>query len=107
VDGEEVVLSTAEINEHLAGITYKPGWKFSAYEDRYEGQHIFILAALPNAYRADETMDIGVRTAVPPLLTTEQLDEWLIWRLIRIESHEAREFLQRDGKPIFDPHRVG
>jgi hypothetical protein len=24
--------------------------------------------------------------------------------VIRIESHEAREFLKRDGLPIYDPH---
>jgi hypothetical protein len=42
---------------------------------------------------------------LPPMPSVEYLDVWLQWRLNRIEIHEAREHLRRDGKPVFDPHR--
>jgi hypothetical protein len=37
-------------------------------------------------------------------IRTIALEEWLAWRLGRLEVHEMREFLKRDGRVIFDPH---
>jgi hypothetical protein len=34
----------------------------------------------------------------------QALEDWIAWRLSRLEVHEMREFLKRDGKVISDPH---
>lgn len=83
-----------------------PGWSLEFYEDPWEGPHVHIVATLPDAYRPGETIDIGVRSAIPPLRDASSLHYWLTWRLTRIFSHEVREFLKVDGKAVFDPHAL-
>jgi hypothetical protein len=103
------VISVARMNAALAGLVYKNGWTFSVYTDEWEGPHIFIVARLPNSYKPSETLDVGVRSAIPPMETVADFHRWLMWRIIRIESHEAREFLRysHGGGPVFDPHKEG
>jgi hypothetical protein len=47
---------------------------------------------------------LDVHSMLPPMRDTIALEEWLAWRLGRLEVHEMREFLKRDGRVIFDPH---
>ena len=98
------MLSVPEIQEHLAAITYKPGWTIRAYMGRWEGPHVVITTVVPDSYHPSETVTLDVHSMLPPMRSGDDLDEWLAWRLARIEVHEMREFLRRDGKPIYDPH---
>jgi hypothetical protein len=98
------MLPLEDIRAHLGRITYRPGWTFEAYEDEHEGYKLRILAPVENSYRPGETVDLGIDSFLPPLETTHELETWLAWRLRRIESHESREWLRRDGQLISDPH---
>jgi hypothetical protein len=98
------MLSTAQIASHLERITYRPGWTITAQDDEWEGQQIRIVAPVPNSYRPGQTVDLGITSFLPPMQTTADLERWLIWRLARIENHEAREFFRVDGHIRYDPH---
>jgi hypothetical protein len=100
-----LMLSTADINRELDRIAYKPGFTFKAYDDQWEGQKIRIQAEVPDAYNPDETVTLGIDSFLPPLLDEWEVRRWLMWRLLRIENHEAREFFRLDGNILWDPHR--
>lgn len=97
------VLTVEQLQAHVKRLTYRPDWTFEVYEGEFEGPHIFIVATVQDSYR-DGKLELGVRSAIPPMESTEQFERWLLWRLIRIECHEAREFFKRDGQIISDPH---
>lgn len=98
-------LTLAEIQAALNAVTYRPGWTFTAAEDPFgEGHTVRLEGPVPNAYRPDETVVLGINSYLPPIPDAAYLDRWLLWRLQRVEAHETREWLQRDGRPIFDPH---
>jgi hypothetical protein len=97
-------VTVAELATHAKRLTYRPGWVFQVYEGAHEGPHIVIAATLPDSTRPGETVDVRIDSAVPPLDTLAQFERWLLWRLRIVESHECREWLKRDGLPIFDPH---
>lgn len=98
------VLSTEQIRDHLARLSYRPGWSFQLREHPFEGHQVFIIGKdLPDSY-STSNLDIGVLSFLPPMPDTTYLEQWIAWRLARIETHEMREFLKRDGQPIFDPH---
>jgi hypothetical protein len=101
------MLDIAEIQEELARITYKPGWRFLAYAGEWEGPHLVIQADLPDAYNPGQTVVVDIHSMLPPFRDVAGLHAWLAWRLGRIEIHEMREFFRVDGKPIFDPHAPG
>jgi hypothetical protein len=100
------MLTTPEIHAHLRRLAYKPGWEFQVYDGRWEGQHLVIRTEVPDTY-SDQTVVLDVHSMLPPMRDTRALEEWLAWRLGRLELHELREFLKRDGRPIFDPHAPG
>lgn len=101
------MLTSKQINEHLSHISYKDGWKFEVHESEWEGPFIRILVDVPDTYNEGETTTLGINTFIPPTKDTEEFERWLLARVIRIESHEAREFFKRDGEVIFDPHAEG
>lgn len=98
------MLTTPEIQAHLWRLAYKPGWTFEAYDGRWEGQHIVIRTHVPDTYNEGQTVVLDVHSMLPPMRDTQALEEWLAWRLGRLEQHEMREFLKRDGEVIYDPH---
>lgn len=98
------MLSTAEVQQELARVSYKPGWSFEAYEGQWEGQHIVISAQLMDGYDHSRVVDLRIDWFPDPFQNLQQLYYALAKRLARIEVHEMREFLQVDGRPLFDPH---
>jgi hypothetical protein len=98
------VLTTGEIAAHLERLSYKDGWEFSVYDGRWEGQHLVIRTVVPDTYHPGESLVLDVHSMLPPMRDTAQLEEWLAWRLARIEVHEMREFFKRDGQVLFSPH---
>lgn len=98
------MLTTEQIREHLTHLSYKPGWSFEVYDGRWEGQHIAIRGEVEDSYRPGEKTVLDVHSMLPPMTGTGALEAWLIWRLCRLEVHEAREFFKRDGRVLFDPH---
>ena len=101
------LLSTQVLRAHLAKLTYKPGWAFEVYDGRWEGQHVVIRVDVPDTFNPGETVTLDVHSMLPPMRSTHQFEEWIAWRLARLEVHEMREFLKRDGRVIFNPHAPG
>lgn len=100
------MLTTAEIAGWIGQMSYRPGWSFQVYETGFEDPWLLILAKnQADSRNPGASIDLGIRSPIPPMENFDQLDRWLIWRLERVESHECREWLQVDGRPIFDPHR--
>lgn len=102
-----MILSTPDIAAELATITYKPGWRFRVYDGAWEGQHFVITTRVRDAHNEGQMTTLDVHSMLPPMESPAQFRRWLGWRLARIEVHEMREFLQRRGAPIFDPHAEG
>lgn len=98
------VLTVADLAAHLHGITYRTGWTLSVYEGRFEGPHLRIHATVENSYSPGDPVELDVHTFIPPMVDAAQFDAFLAWRLGRVEIHECREWLKRDGLPLFDPH---
>jgi len=98
------VLTTAEIQAHLEKVTYKPGWEFEVYDGRWEGQHMVIRTKVEDTYNPGTMTTLDVHSMLPPMRDTDALNEWLTWRLGRIEIHEMREFFKVEGKVVFNPH---
>lgn len=92
------------LRDVLGEVEYVPGWEFRLDDDPYEGPVLWILADVPNAYRPGETQRLEIETYVPPLVDRNAALAWLDWRLLRVATHEHREFFRVNGKPYSDPH---
>lgn len=102
-----MALTTDQIRACLKRITYKPGYRFTVYDGQWEGQHLVITTAVPDAYHPDRTVTLDIHSPLPPMPDDAALHAWLMWRLWRIETHELREWFRVDGVPVSDPHAPG
>lgn len=98
------MVTTAQVAQRLERISYKPGWTFEVYDGEWEGRHLTISCEVPDAFAAGRTTTLRVECFLHPMGSLEAFERWLAWRLARIEVHEMREFLKRDGEVIFPPH---
>lgn len=64
-----------------------------------------ITTVVPDAYHLDKTVTLDVHSMLPPMRKEDDLKNWLMWRLARIEVHEMREFFRIDGEVADDPHK--
>lgn len=101
------LLTTEQIRAHLGRLTYKPGWSFEVRDAAWEGPFVRILVEVEDSYSPGATTILGINSFIPAVTSPEALEHWLLQRIIRIESHEAREFFKRDGQVVFDPHADG
>jgi hypothetical protein len=100
------VLTAEQIRQRLGELRYRPNWTWELHEDPWEGAFIrFVATNVEDSY-GGSPIDIGFNTWLPPMQNTEQLDLFVQWRLWRAESHESREWMQRGGRPLFDPHNA-
>ena len=97
-------MTVAEMQAVVARIAYRPGWSIAVEEHEHEGAHIRIVCTVEDSYHPGSTIDLGITSAIPPMRSEEQLVDWMLWRLKRIEEHEVREWLRFDGEVWSDPH---
>ena len=100
-------LTVPDLQALLDVVTYKPGWRFELYDGRMEGPHVAIWTQVLDAYDPETTTVLDVHSMLPPMRSAEQFYDWLLWRICRIETHEAREFLRVAGAVYDDPHADG
>jgi hypothetical protein len=98
------MLSAAEVRDVVETLTYRPGWAMSLYLDPHEGLHVAIEAEVDDAYHPGQMIHLDIHSALPPFADEDAVEQWMLWRLERIGSHEVREWLRRDGRIVSDPH---
>lgn len=103
------MLTVEQMRAILDGLTYRPGWTMSIEENEHEGPYLRVVGETKNTYNENEDIDLGINTYLSPndRRGEDAFLDFLVWRLVRIESHEAREWLRRDGVAIADPHIPG
>lgn len=91
-------------------LEYRPGWTFSLVDlDRGQGSTgltFQIVSVGYDTYNPDRGRTYRVRHyfPVPPASYNRQSwEEWVLDCLLKVESHEACEFLQIQGKRPFAP----
>lgn len=95
--------------EYVSGIQYKPGWKMWAeQQSQYEGGAVLVVRT-PRLKSVDGDGTTVSITARFDLDRGAIRRKWM-WRklilfhLVRLEVHEVREYLKRDGVTLFAPH---
>lgn len=101
------MLDFKALQEIASHWSIQPGWKFEIYQTQFQGPWIAITAKVPNAYNPEETVDLRIKSPLPPMKDEEAFQTWMQWRLRGIANHEVDEWFQKDGKAIFDPHADG
>ena len=81
-------LSTAEIQAELERVSYKPGWTFTCYDGRWEGQHLAITVEVPDATRPGRTVTLDVHSSLPPSQTCPTCTRG--WRGASVASRTTR-----------------
>jgi hypothetical protein len=99
-------LTFEELRAELAKYCYRDGWALTVFMDPWESSCLYVVADVPDAYNPGSTVELRIRSNIPPMPSREYFAVWLQWRLSMIESHEARELLRRrdTNRPVFDPH---
>lgn len=99
------MLTNQEIAKIVSEFSWYPGWTFDVYEHQFEGLRIRIIGRhVEDSYNPGKYVDLGIDDFLPPFETRKQLRDWIIWRLERINSHEAREWFLDNGERVYDPH---
>lgn len=102
----EPMLTSAELARELAKVSYRPGWVFSIMEDLHQGPTLRIVAQVEDGYHPGKMLDLGINSRIPDIITEpKQFHRWLLWRVLEIESHEAREYFRVNGELLRDPHQ--
>jgi hypothetical protein len=101
-----LMLTLHQIRLHLDTLEYRDGVTWHATEDPWEGIKIRIQYQVEDTYNPGHTTTLGIDSYLSPndRASEEALDLWFCWRMWRIEGHEAREYVKRNGTPLYDPH---
>jgi hypothetical protein len=87
-------------------VKYKSDWSIGVFQDPYEGPTLLLVAEVEDGYDPDKTTMLRIRSNIPHHTLDVEFFQWLQWRLVQVEIHEAREYFHVDGKPFSDPHDV-
>lgn len=90
------------LRELLRHFTYRPGWEFRVHQGR-----LTITATVVDAYNPTQNIPLSFSQMIP-LHTPNYFDwtRWLFDQVMNVERHEAREFFQINGVPVYDPQDV-
>lgn len=109
----------------LARYTYKPGFIMEIRPDGFGYGHVLSVRMAVQDSREPRLDDehwagrplgprmvqVGFNERMPPSIAerqdAEQFARWLAGALMKLERHESREWLRRDGEIYDDPHAEG
>lgn len=98
-------LTYQELVNAFRQVSYRrPGWELSMFADPFEGPCLMIKGRTTDFVDPDETVELRIRSLIPPMESVAQFYYWLLWRLTQVESHETREAFWVDGEVFRDPH---
>lgn len=99
------------LEELVAGLEYRPGWKFTLQDiDRGQGSEgltLDIVTSGYNSYHPERGPNYSVHhlMPVPPAAYDRQSwQRWLLNCLLLVEQHECCEFFQVNGKRPYAPN---
>ena len=110
-----------EIEAELSRWTFMPGYRFVLRRNTpavIDGIRLFdhdagileIHSRVPDSHNPDRQIDVVATYPMPMNLFMhgpEQFTRWLRHAVQHRMSHEADEWLKRDGEMVFDPHANG
>jgi hypothetical protein len=101
-----MLLTIEKLKERVNQFIYRPGWTMEVYEGAFEGPMLHVRTVEDDTTKPGEKLEIDVFSPIPPMLSIEQFDLFIHWRLKRIEIHESMEFLRlkSNGRAVFYPH---
>ena len=96
------------LQRELTRWSYKPGWTMRIQPDPgpWETGILCVRYQTPDTYDPQRVITIGGQEMVS-LSVVEGMVPFGLWletALMRMEQHELREWLRRDGKIYNDPH---
>lgn len=99
----------AGLQELVASLTYKPGWRF-VLEERHDddgsgGLTFAVISCTEDSRKPGQMIRVYHPFLVPPASYNRRC--WVAWirdRLADVENHELGEFLLVDGVREFGPH---
>jgi hypothetical protein len=99
-------LTLEELQRELTRYKYRDGWDMTIFQDPWEGAVWYLRADVVDGYDPSKTIEVRIRSNIPPIPDAAYFAVWLQWRLNQVELHEAREYLQvrETGRPVYDPH---
>lgn len=101
------MLNNQQLKDGLKRVTYKPEFSFYIYEpDDIQGVYILIEVSTRNAYNSKDTVQLEIKSPVPPMRNSYEFHRWLLWRIKQIELHELLEWFKIDGECMIDPHDI-
>ncbi len=88
------LLTVQQMQERAAQYTYRKGWTIEVREGVFEGAHLEIVCLLEDSVEIGKMTEFRVNSSIPPQLSIQQFDLFILNRLLRIESHECREWFK-------------
>jgi hypothetical protein len=98
------LLAARDLQAIADRLTY-PAATFRVRDDPFEGPVVRATITVSNAY-GGAPLELGWNWYPSPndRVNADAFKVALAWRIARHGNHEAREFLQEDGRPVNDPH---
>jgi hypothetical protein len=104
-----------ELRELVAGMRYRRGWRFRLIADldreqASEGLTFHVVALVENStpyngMQAGDSFRVSHTFIVPAAsYNRSSWKRWILDCLLKVEQHEACEFLELDGERCFRPH---
>ena len=98
-------MNLAQLRAELARFTYKPNVQLRI-DGTGEGWAVLrIIVNTKNTYRPTEGIEVIHSTPLPSIIANpDHFADFLRHCIKAFETHEADEWLRRDGDMLFDPH---
>jgi hypothetical protein len=95
----------------ISRLTYMQGWEFVLREGMNRGQGskgdtlvIYVTVLDSTDPEREDVIQVGHYFPVPPAAYNERSwRRWVFEQVLLVERHEAMEFFQVDGKPVYPP----
>lgn len=88
-------------------VKYKPGWSFNVMGFAGSARGLNVRIETINSITGEQAI-LGHQFSIPRnahLWTREQCEEWVLRRILDVETHEACEFFRiEDQRPYFPGH---
>lgn len=98
--------SLESVKATLERITYKPGYRLIAAEDKREGDRIYLQVECerPDIFTGEMGIGRGGKAYLSPSMVLAEIVRVAFGLLLSYEEHECREWFKYWDRSIFGPH---